>query len=257
MASWRSLRILLAVFGVIAGALLIPQAKDGVRAGLSPFILAARRIGETVSSNLYLVFHIATLSQENGQLRASLNQKEALAITNAELKHENELLRKELSIASESHGNLIAAHVITRTSSVSQQSIVVNKGQEDGLTKGMAVIAQGYLVGVVEESLPKTGRITLITSAQTLLPVVLQSSRSLALLKGGISGIVADEIPRDVTVLADEAVVTSNTGNIIKSGIPVGRITVVSSGKSDVFQTARVASPIDFSRLEIVFGVKE
>ncbi len=151
---------------------------------------------------------------------------------------------------------LIAAQVISRSSSVSQQSIIVDKGTENGFFEGMAVVAQGYLVGTVEQSFPRTSRIRLLTSVDSLIPVVLQNSRSIGLLKGGAEGLIIDEIPRDVTIQAGEAVVTSHIGDVVKSGIPIGKVAAVLTGKSDVFQTARLNPSIDLSRLEVVFGVR-
>ncbi len=139
---------------------------------------------------------------------------------------------------------------------MSQQSLVINKGTNDGFAKGMAVVAQGFLVGRVEEALTHTSRVLLLTSSESLLPVVLQNSRSVGVLRGGASGLAIEEITRDVSISIDEAVVTSNIGDVIKSGIPVGKVTSVVAGKSDVFQSANVNSPIDLSRLEVVFGVK-
>ncbi len=254
---WRWFRIPLALVVLLYGLSFIPLVRDSFERALSPLVLFVRHTGEGWLNGLSVIRSIPTVVNENGQLRAQVNELAAQKIKNQELEHENELLRKELSLSSpDRSSNLIAAEVISRSSSVSQQSITVNKGLEDGLTKGMAVIAQGYFVGRVEDALPHTSRVTLLTSVNSLIPVVLQNSRSLGLLKGGATGLIVDEIPRDIAVSVDEAVVTSNTGDIIKSGIPVGKVASVLSGKSDVFQSVKIISPIDLSRLEVVFGVK-
>lgn len=242
---------------IVYGLLSVPITRDITIHTLSPIITVARRAGDSVVNSGRLIVSIPNLAKENGRLAFRVNELTALEITNAELKHENELLRKELSLTTPQGGNeLIAAQVISRTSSVSQQAIVVNKGAEDGFAKGMAVVAQGYYVGKVEEVLPRSSRITLLTSAQSMIPIVLEKSRSIGLLRGGVEGLLVDEIPRDITIEPGEAVVTAPIGDIVKSGIPVGTVSKLLSGKSDVFQSARLVSPIDLSRLEVVFGVK-
>jgi rod shape-determining protein MreC len=254
-SSWRSLQFFILFCLVVYGVSYLPIAQDVVRLSTAPLVQFTRRIGESVIENIRVVFMISTLSKENGALRAKVNELSAISIVNNELKHENELLRKELSLA-ESNATLIAAQVISRNASVSQQALVVNKGKKDGFSKGMAIIAQGYLIGRVQEANEATSQILLLTSSESLLPVVLQNSRSVGVLRGGTAGLTIDDIPRDIAITLDEAVVTSNVGDVVKSGIPVGKVTSVISGKSDVFQSASVALSVDLSRLEVVFGVK-
>lgn len=255
--SGRLLRwpIILAVS--IALISLIPPARGLVLEAVSPVVLLLRQKGEGIIDGVKTLTLLGSLPKENGALRAKVTELSALEIQNNELRHENNLLRQELHLlSSDASKSLIAAQVVSRSVSVSQQSILVDKGTNDGFKEGMAVISQGYLVGRVVETTNTTSRIMLITSAESLLPIVLQDSRSVGLLKGGTEGLIVDEIPRDVTIKPEEAIVTSPVGDVIKSGIPVGKIQTLVSGKSDVFQSARVASPIDFSRLEVVFGVK-
>lgn len=234
----------------------VPIARDVAVASLAPIIISMRRVAEPLWSAGQVIVAIPTLARENGELRARINELTALEATNREILHENDLLRKELSLSPHADNSLIAAQVISRVASVSQQEIVVNKGRDDGFKAGMAVLAQGYLIGRVTEVNANTSRITLITSPQSLLPVVLQNSRAVGLMRGGPEGLVITEIPRDVTITKDESLVSANLGDVIKSGIPVGAVSAVLSTDSDVFQSARIHSPVDLSRLEVVFGVK-
>ncbi|HEY1074431.1 MAG TPA: rod shape-determining protein MreC [Patescibacteria group bacterium] len=254
--TWRKVQrpLIGLLFAILV--LFIPPVRNRIIVTLSPLVVTTRHVGESVFDFAQLIASIPTLSSENGSLRSHINELQALEVKQKELAHENELLRKELNLSPAQSDTLIAAQVISRASSVSQQQIVINKGTKDGFTTGMAVVAQGYFIGQVEEALESTSRIDLITSVRSLVPVVLQTSRSVGLLKGGAEGLVIDEIPRDVTIDSGEALVTANLGNVVRGGLPVGTVSAVLSGKSDVFQSARIHSPIDFSRLEVVFGVK-
>lgn len=253
---WRYLRWPFIVAAILFLGSFIPAVKNSFIKTTAMPVHFTQDLGDRVIGSVKLLLNIGTLARENGQLQSRVNELSALEITNKELTHENELLRRELQFsASQPKKGLIAAEVISRTSSTNEESILVNKGTNQGFKKGMAVIAQGYLVGTVAESLADTSRVVLITSTESLVPSVLQNSRSVGLLKGGAQGLIIDEVPRDVTMSPEEGIVTSNIGDIIKSGIPIGEIKVIISGKSDVFQSARIHSPIDFNRLEVVFGV--
>ncbi len=255
--AWRSLQWPILAGFIIFGASLVPIVRGFVLFLTAPLVIHVRQATETVLDSSQTIAAIPRLAKENGQLKAKIAELEASQSGQNELRHENDLLRKELSLGSAADAKIkIAAQVISRSSSVSLQTISINKGSAEGFIKGMPVMAQGYLIGRVDEVHDHASKIILVTSADSQLPVVLQNSRSVGLLKGGASGLIVDEIPRDVIISPNEEVVTSQLGDFIKSGIPVGKVAVVLTGKSDVFQSARVSSPIDLSRLEVVFGIK-
>jgi rod shape-determining protein MreC len=252
----RILRYLLVTALIFYLLSWIPIVRDFIRFSSTPIIRPLRHLSESIRNSVQVVFTISSVAEENGKLRAKVNELSAVSIKNAELSHENELLKRELQLSPQTNRNLVAAQIISRTASVSQQSVIINKGKDDGFNEGMAVVAQGYLVGRATDVLPRTSRVVLITSAESLLPVVMQKSRSIGLLKGGVEGLFVDEIPRDVIIDAGEAVVTSSIADVVPSGLPVGTVSEVVSESSNVFQTARISTPIDLSRLEIVIGVK-
>lgn len=256
MNSRKVIRSILAVALLLYLLSLIPIVRDFMRFSSAPIIRPIRHASESIKNTVLVVFSISSVAEENGKLRAKVNELSSVAIKNTELTHENELLKRELQLTPQSNGNLIAAQIVSRTASVSQQSVIINKGRDDGFREGMAVVVQGYLIGRATDVLPRTSRIVLITSVESLLPVVMQKSRSIGLLKGGVEGLFVDEIPRDVSIDTGEAVITSSIADVIPSGLPVGTVREVVSESSNVFQTARISTPIDLSRLEIVFGVK-
>lgn len=256
MNSRKIIRAILAVGLLLYLLSLIPIVRDFMRFSSAPIIRPIRHVSESIKNTVQVVFSISSVAEENGKLRAKVNELSSVAIKNAELTHENELLKRELQLTPQSNGNLIAAQIVSRTASVSQQSVIINKGRDDGFREGMAIVVQGYLIGRATDVLPRTSRIVLITSVESLLPVVMQKSRSIGLLKGGVEGLFVDEIPRDVSIDTGEAVITSSIADVVPSGLPVGTVSEVVSESSNVFQTARISTPIDLSRLEIVFGVK-
>lgn len=255
-------RFLLKYRGIISITVLLlisaftPPVRNMVLYSTSPLVMPLRRGVEAAARSWRTIGSIPTIAKENGRLQSRVHELESVTIKNAELQHENDILRKELSLTATASTQLVAAQVISRSVSVTQQRLLLNKGTSDGMVNGMAIIAQGFLVGYVDNAMANTSEVVLVTSAEAHVPVVLQNSRSLGLMKGGAFGIVVEEIPRDIAITQGEAIVTTTTGDIIKGGIPVGTVGAILSTQSDVFQSVRIISPIDFSRLEIVFGVK-
>jgi rod shape-determining protein MreC len=254
--SRKIIRAILIAASCIYALSFVPIIRDFIRFTSDPIIRPIRHGAESVKNSVQLIFSISSIATENGKLRARVNELSSVSVKNNELQHENDLLKQELKLAPQSNGTLIAAQVITRSASVTQQSIIINKGMDDGFRDGMAVVVQGYLIGRATDVLPRTSRIVLITSAESMLPVVMQKTRSIGLLRGGVEGLIVDEIPRDISIDAGESVITSSIADIVPAGLPIGTVESVVSDASDVFQTARISTPIDLGRLEIVFGVK-
>lgn len=246
---------LLALVLVVDLSPLRPVVADPLLRLTAPALIWFRSLGESVVGTATTVRDIPILAKENGQLRAQVTDLQSKLQADAELEHENTILRQELKLDA-GRPDLVAAQVINRTGAAIPDELTINRGRDDGITPGMPFLASGYLVGQAKDVTPHTATITVVTASSSLVPIVLQTSRATGLLKGGPSGLYVDEVPKNVSIAVGEGVVTSPLGNAISAGLPVGSVSAVDNTASHIFQTVRVSSPIDFSRLEVVFGLK-
>lgn len=190
------------------------------------------------------------LTQENLQIKAKLDQLK-------ELEQENLQLRGLLNIAPPAtSGQTIIARVVGLSPYGFFQTLTIDRGQKDGVEKGKPVISSGFLVGSIAEVSDKTATVRLISAHNSLIPVLLANSRVKGLLKGGVKGIVVEDIPVDVQIQTGEPVVTAGLTNQIPAGISVGQVEEVISTKGEIFQVAKVKLPINFTQLEVVAVIK-
>lgn len=204
------------------------------------------------------IFYINSITKQNRNLiEENLNLQSELAKLQ-ETKYENEILKKELNFSKTAPDNLdlFPVAVIGKTSGY-LKSVTIDKGEKDGLFKGQAVISQGFLVGTVSEIRPDNAEVILITDYNSLIPVVLQESRGTGLIRGGIGGLVVEDIPLNISIKNNESVITSGLGGVVPSGLVIGVVKEVISKPGEIFQKVSVASPIDFSKLEVLFVVKK
>lgn len=204
------------------------------------------------------IVHIKQIFNQNRNLVVeNLNLQSELAKLK-EVGYENEILKKELKFAQtqDSSLTLIPVAIIGRTSGY-LKSMTIDKGEKDGLTSGQAVVSQGFLVGTVANVGLANAEVTLVTGYNSLVPTVLQESRGTGLLRGGLEGLIVEDIPLNIMVKEGENVVTSGLGGQIPQGLAVGKIRDVISRPGEIFQKVSVVSPIDFSRLEVLFVVKK
>ena len=132
----------------------------------------------------------------------------------------------------------------------------MNRGADDGVKVGQAVVSQGYLVGRVESVEKYSSQVLLIANANSLIPVTLQVSRGTGLLQGGLTGLIVHSISADTQIQNDENVVTSDLGEEVPAAILVGRVLKIISSESEIFKKVAVSSPVEFNKLEIVFIIR-
>jgi cell shape-determining protein MreC len=86
-----------------------------------------------------------------------------------------------------------------------------------------------------------------------MIPVIGQDSRATGILRGGISGLSVTDLLIDATITTNESIVTSGLGGELPAGIPIGTIVEVQERKGDITKKASLRSPLDLSKLEMVF----
>lgn len=245
------------VFAVIILALYIPfqsQAKrvgSGIFAGtLSAFSAGGTKIGGWFS----FVGHISKLRSENEFLSNKLTEMEIDKNEIAELRNENALLQKELGfIEANKEETLLPSRIISREPTTFLDSVLIDKGEADGVAKGMPAISGGVLIGQVSEVYPNQARVLLITSKDSNILAMLQDSRAKGILRGGIAGLVLENIMQDVTYEPGENVVTSGLGGDMPPGILIGKTGKIESATSDLFKNISVEPIADLSKLELIF----
>ena len=182
-----------------------------------------------------------------------LNLLKSKNISNEIIQFENKEL-KELINDYVSSSNKILAKIIVDQDSPFLKSIIINKGSKDNIKIGTNIYDQSYLVGRVIEVNYKTSRVLLLSDLNSNVPVSIAPQNAQAIITG--SGDNHGKIKYIRNSIEDKfneqsIVYTSGTGAIFKSGIPIGKIKVVTSEQIKKF---KVEFYSDFSQLKYVFA---
>ena len=198
--------------------------------------------------------HIKDLTKENQNLiKENLELQSQLSLLK-EAQHENEILKKEIGFYNTRKDmNILPANIIGRSISGYLRTVTIDRGSKDQIKSGQAIISDGFLVGTVKDVYENSSEITLITDYNSLVPVILQDSRGTGLLRGGLLGLVIEDIPLNIPIKSDEQIVTSGLGGDIPFGIMVGKVNQTISKKGEIFQKVTLNSPIQIYYLEFVF----
>jgi rod shape-determining protein MreC len=257
--SKRNLYIII-IFLVLMIALIPPLRGASGRVFFGAFGWLANPLSKIASVPKKFFSGIREISQlrdENAELAKKLSQIKLDSSELLELRAENQILKNQLGFAQEhKEYTLIGAKIIGREPVSFMDNIIVDKGGDDGVSVGAVAISDGALAGKVTEVYSHQSRVTLITSGDSIIQVMLQGSRVMGVLKGGIAGLSLENIPQDVEVAEHENVVTSGLGGAIDQGILVGEVTGQNSSKAQIYKTLSVQPAVDFSKLELIFIIK-
>ncbi len=147
----------------------------------------------------------------------------------------------------------VAADVVGRDESLFLRYILLDKGSRDGVARGMPVVTDQGLVGVVTEATVNASKVLLIADPSSAVNVRLQESRAEGVVTGQESGeLRLNFISVDVDMKAGERVITSGLGGQFPPGILIGTVASVRKRTFDVFQEADIKSAVNFNSIETV-----
>ena len=204
--------------------------------------------------------NLAAAREEIAALEA---ENEAMARTIEELSEaqgEAQVLRDLFNRAAETpEYRRVLADVIGQDTNPAIQSILIDKGVEDGVRTGMPVESARGLVGQIYRSSNNAAQVALLTETASAIPVRLGTTRATGILRGAGRGALPtiDWIDLQYVVEVGELVMTSGLGGKFPAGMIIGRVVQVERNEAELFQRAIVQPAVDFRTLESVFVVTE
>ncbi|HZJ23767.1 MAG TPA: rod shape-determining protein MreC, partial [Anaerolineales bacterium] len=200
---------------------------------------------------------IASLRQRNAQLEADVSKLQAQVIQLQQEVGETQILASLVDFERANPENdYKAAVVIGRDPSPFLHYVIINRGSNDGILRGMPVVTDQGLVGRVDAVIADASRVQLITDAASNVNVHLQNAETEASLVGSVTGdVTLDLIAQDITIEAGDLVLTSGLGGGYPPDLIVGQVVNVRSRDFDLFQQATIQPVVDFNRLEIVLVI--
>lgn len=151
----------------------------------------------------------------------------------------------------------VTAAVIGRDTNPAIRSIIIDKGQLDGVMVGMPVEAARGLVGRVFRTAANSSQVVLITDSSSAIPARLGTSRAAGILRGGGLGgsMVVEWLDLKYQIEIGEVVSTSGLGGDFPQNITIGRVLQLDRREAELFQRVVVQPAVDFESLEIVFVI--
>jgi rod shape-determining protein MreC len=175
------------------------------------------------------------LKSENERLKKELEIFKLKELNVTYLTDQNKNLKKILdSDESLFEKNIIISKVLIDKGSPYLKSIIINRGTNSGVLKGMPVLDEEYLVGRVVETNFLSSRVLLLNDLNSRIPVTFGENGIQAILKGN-GGLkpVLEYLPEGYSVVPGLDVFTSGKDGIFSPGSPIG--TTIDNGEVKLF----------------------
>ncbi len=197
--------------------------------------------GNLVEENSRLQTQVATLAAANAQLKVKLEESGQLEVQRNFL--------ESLGIKA------IAARVIGKNPEANWQSIILDKGEKDGIKVGMPlIVGEGIMVGKIFSVNANNSQAILINDARSRVAAIIQTatnSQGVVVGEHGLS-LKMELIPQNEVIREGDLVITSGLEPSITRGLVIGKISRIESESNNLFQTAYIQSLVKIDNLTVV-----
>lgn len=201
-------------------------------------------------------FFLVNVSKENETYKQALNRALEKNIHYKELKLSNARLRKLLNFQKTIANRVLAAEVIAKDPSPWFKTVLIDKGKDDGIEKGMAVVIPEGIAGQTMEISTHYSKVLLIIDHNSAVDALVQRDRARGIIQGGAAGrCLFKYVLRKHDVVIDDVVVSSGLDGVFPKGLAVGYVSNVIKPKSGIFQKVTVTPYVNFEKLEEVLVI--
>ena len=128
------------------------------------------------------------MRQEREWLRRRVRELEGQVERAATIESQNARLQALLDLREGMPGQSVAARITGVDASGLFRTATLNKGERDGVQKGMAVVAPAGVVGKVVSTSPNAARVLLLEDPSSGVDALVQRSRARGIVEGSLSG---------------------------------------------------------------------
>ncbi len=200
--------------------------------------------------------------QENGRLTKKVDDLAQTKVQLQVLQQENRALKDQLKISNTlTDYKVVNAVVTSRSPSSWQTQLIIDKGTNAGLKKGLSVMGSGGLIGRITQVNTTNAKVELISDnsqvsdrfairvqngdGETVDGIVTSFNQSKNL-------IVMGQITSSVSVKKGDLVTTSGLGGVTPSGLYVGKVEKVGSDNYGLSKKIYIKPATDFNNIPVV-----
>jgi len=221
----------------------------------SPIQKTLWKAGNKISIFFETISEIKNFKKENEELKLKIQAILSENLALKELKKENEILREALNLGLEKEFEFKLARVIGKD--ISQDSLIIDKGEKDKLSKDLPVInQQKILIGKISEVYQNFSRVQLLTHRDISFDVKFSEKEIYGLAKGkGNFNLSIELLPKEKEIQIGDKILTSALAGNFPKDLFVGEVKKIKKLDIEPFQETEVQPAFDFQKLDLLFVI--
>jgi rod shape-determining protein MreC len=200
---------------------------------------------------------LSTLQTENEELRRRQLNSAHLLLRQEHLEIENMRLRALLDMQTRQPVKGHIAEILYASRDPFARKVVIDKGLQQGIAAGQAVVDDLGVIGQVTRVFPLTAEVSLLTDKDQAIPVQVQRNGLRAVLAGAGGGAMELRfLAANAEVQVGDTLITSGLDGIYLPGLPVARIAKIDRDNSFAFAriTCEPLAGVERHGLALVLG---
>ncbi len=195
------------------------------------------------------------LKREVGDLQERLAAVSVDYVKLRSLEEENQLLRETAKFLSTASYDSVGARVIARNTEGLSATILIDRGTNDGLEQGMAVVVgSGVFIGKITSLGRSVSTVTLVSDENSRVAASPVGARRLfGLVQGAGNGVShLTLVPQSEDLKHNDIVVTAGTEEKVPPDLPIALVDEVQGKATDPFKTATLQPLAQTDQLSLV-----
>lgn len=180
-------------------------------------------------------------------------KSQKLASVTAELNRLRELLNASRVLDE----GVVVAELIGASPDPDNQYIIINKGYQDGVYLGQAILDSAGLMGQVIEINEFSSRVLLISDSRHAVPVQVNRNgmRAIAYGVGALSSLELGNVPDTADIQVGDLLVSSGLGGRFPEGYPVARVSSIEHDSGLSFAQVKIKPEAKLNRSRLLLLV--
>lgn len=246
--------------------------------GILFLLLLSISIGLTIQSHSYhnskWVSSTSTVSSFFLNLKYDVTSYFSLRSENEKLHYQNKLLQEQLinfktgedfSTPIDSLYNIVNCHIISNSYDKTDNYVLIDVGNSDGVYEGFGVSLPNGIMGIVEKSAKHYSRVISILNTNLSINAKIKGSDQFGSLKWDANSydeMILEDLPRSAKFKVGDTIVTGNNSLIFPQNLPIGNIKSFELDNNAGYYDIEVTLFTDMTNLDHAFviipdGIKE
>ncbi len=150
----------------------------------------------------------------------------------------------------------VVANIIGREPSHWNSTMIIDRGEEEGIQQGMPVVNAAGVVGKIAEVSRGISKVILLTDPQFSVAALIQGPRESGLVSGTLKGICRMRyIREDAKIQIGDKVITSKLSSSFPEGLLIGEVVVVNDHSKKPTVECLIEPFVEFSQIEEVLVI--